>query len=347
MEKPKLSNREQQILRSIINLHVKDGSPIGSKAIASLPAINLSSASVRNIMADLEDLGLIHSPHTSAGRIPTTLGYRLFVDSLITTQPIEQKLLKTINQSLDSNKSAKSVIKSASNLVSGLTKMAGIVTVPKKNSLILRQVEFLPLTDHKILVILVLNQSEVQNRVITTTRTYTPSELVMMGNYITDKFAGKSLPQVRQSLINAMKKDKSQIDKLMHSMLDIADKTFNLADKDEDAYFVAGHENLLNIADKNDIDKLKLLFNAFTQKQDILHLLDECLIAEDVKIYIGEESGLSVLDNYSIITAPYKTCDESIGIIGVVGPTRMAYDKVIPIVDITAKLISTLLNFEN
>lgn len=338
-----ITERSQLLLKALIERYIREGQPVGSKALLESSGLPISPATVRNIMADLEDAGLIRAPHTSAGRIPTVLGYRFFVDSLITVRPLEREAVASLQQELTSDKSSKELVESASQLLSRITAQAGLVTLPRQPRVVLRQVEFLPLTENRVLVILVINEREVQNRVIYMNRPYNESELQQAANMINQRFGGRSLDEVRSALLDAMHADKATIDRHMQASLDLANKAFETQPDDKRDYVVSGETQLIGATTPEEIDKLKGLFEAFQQKRDILDLVDRCIRADGVQIFIGEEAGYEVLGDFSVITAPYQVGGQTLGILGVVGPTRMAYERVIPIVDVTARMLSLAL----
>ena len=319
--------------------YIREGQPVGSKILLEEAGLSVSTATVRNIMADLEDSGYIASPHTSSGRVPTARGYRLFVDSLITMQPLEGVDLQSLRDEMDPDKSTRELVESTSNLLSAITRQAGLVTLPRADAAVLRQVEFLPLAGQRVLVILVTNEREVQNRIIHTDREYGENELRRVANFINEKFVGKGLETVRAELLQQLQTDKDRIGALLQSSIDIAAQAF--ADEDDVSdYVLAGQGHLLGAAGPESMSRLRELFDAFQHKKDILHLMDRCVQADGVQIFIGEESGYDMLDEFSVITAPYQSGADTIGVLGVIGPTRMAYERVIPIVDITAKMLS-------
>ena len=341
MSPPVLNERSQQILKAIIERYISDGEPVGSKALVEQGAVDLSPATVRNIMAELVDVGFLQSPHTSAGRIPTDQGYRFFVDSLLTVQSVQQCELKTLQKELTEATDQTKLVESTSSVLSNLTNLAGVVTVPRREKLILRHVEFLPLTSNRILVVLVINEKEVQNRVIATKRQYSESELQQAANYLNTHYAGKELTKVQQKIKQAMHDDRSGIADVMNTLSEVADQAF-VEEKQED-YVLAGETNLLTLAEDAGLDRMRSLFEAFNQKRDLLHLLDQCLNTDGVQIFIGEESCCDALDECSLVTAPYKADGKVVGVLGVIGPTRMQYNRVIAMVDITAKLLSAAL----
>jgi len=291
-------------------------------------------------MSDLEDMGYVRSPHTSAGRVPTAQGYRLFVDTLIKVDPIDTYDLASLNRNLDPDKSAKELVESASDILSEFTRMAGLVTIPKRDQITLRHVEFLSLEGNRVLVILVLDDHEVQNRVIYTKEAYSEIQLREAANFINQNFTGEALGNIRDRLVTSMRHDRDSMNSLMQMTLEVADKAF---DREEVSDFVVrGQENLLE--SDQALDDIRQLLQAISMKGDILHLLDKCMDSEGVQLFIGNESGYQVLDECSVVTSPYHVEGELVGVLGVIGPTRMAYDRVIPIVDATARLLSAALD---
>jgi len=344
MVKEQISDRAQQLLKALIERYIRDGQPVGSRALVEESGLPISAATARNVMADLEAMGLIRAPHTSAGRVPTKQGYRLFVDTLVTVQPLEHGALVSLQRELHRDKSSKELLESASRLLASITAQAGLVSLPRQPRVVLRQVEFLPLSDNRVLVILVINEREVQNRVIYTSRRYNEIELQQAANLINQRFAGQTLNAVRGALLEAMRADKASIDHHLQASLDLASKAFERPDTDNARdYVVSGETRLIGGASLEDIDKLRDLFEAFQQKRDILDLVDRCIRADGVQIFIGEEAGCEVFDDFSVITAPYQDGNETLGVLGVIGPTRMAYERVIPIVDVTARMLSVAL----
>lgn len=339
-----LNERAQHLLRVLVQRYIGSGQPVGSRTLSRDSGLDLSPATVRNVMADLEDLGLIRAPHVSAGRVPTAQGYRFFVDSLLTVAPIDGKELERLRQQLEVKGEREPLMDAATSLISDATHMAGIVTLPKQERLILRHVEFLALSAERVLVILVVNGSEVQNRVINLGRPYTPAVLQQVGNYLNEVCAGKDLLEVRESLLAELEEHRSNLDGLMLAAIEMADKAFVRNTADEEALLVSGQTNLMEYGELADMEKLRHLFDAFREKTELLHVLDQCLHADGLQIFIGEESGFEVLDGCSVIAAPYWREGQALGVLGVIGPTRMAYDRVIPIVDVTARLLGAALN---
>ncbi|MEX2479811.1 MAG: heat-inducible transcriptional repressor HrcA [Gammaproteobacteria bacterium] len=343
----KLSERAQYLFRRLVERYIADGQPVGSRTLARDAKLDLSPASIRNVMADLEDMGLIKSPHTSAGRVPTALGYRLFVDSIVTFSNLSPDEIRQMKSSLGGEGDIQALLGNTSRLLSDVTRLAGLVMVPVVERRALRQVEFLSLNDNRVLAILVTNDREVENRIIKTNRVYGQNELTHAANYLNSAFAGRDLEAVKARIIAEMADTRAEMDQLMALVIEMSQKVFVDAEERTKDYVLAGETNLMDKSELSDIEKLRGLFEAFSQKRDILHLLDQALSASGVQIFIGEESGYEVLDQCSIVTATYNDDDRTLGVLGVIGPTRMEYERVIPIVDLTAKMLGTALNSRN
>lgn len=341
MSEMTVNQRAQQVLKILVERYIQEGHPISSKTIADEYALGLSPATIRHILADLEAAGLLTSPHTSAGRVPTALGYRLFVNSLLTVKPLESEALLTLKDQLNPDMNEANLVQSASILLSGVTKMIGVVALPRHNRLSLRQVEFLPLSGNRVLVILVLNNREVQNRIIYTDKPYSASLLQEAANYLTAHYCGKDLLTARAELLNDIQSDRECMAQLLQAAIAVADKAVEETNKE---YVMAGQNYLLTQAKSADLERLRALFTAFNQKQEILSLLDQALMAEGIQIFIGKESGYETFDDCSIVTTSYAVDDQLVGSLAVIGPTRMPYDRVISAVDVTAKLLSAALN---
>ncbi|MEP4149474.1 MAG: heat-inducible transcriptional repressor HrcA [Halioglobus sp.] len=337
-----ISERASVLLKTLVESHIRDGQPVGSRTLVEQAGLPVSAATIRNVMSDLEDRGYLISPHTSAGRIPTAMGYRLFVDSLLQVQPLEQQAVTALRSELNPDKSATELVQSASSLLSSITAQAGLVTVPRQEAGQLRQVEFLPLSGDRVLVILVINEREVQNRIIHTQRAFTEGQLREAAAMVNQRFAGRPLHQVQEEIVREMHDARSQIDGYMQAALDLANQALD-QETSEDEYLVAGESRLLGNATADEMLKLRELFDAFEQKKDLLHLLERCSQADGVQVFIGEEAGYDVFGDYSVITAPYSDGAQTLGVLGVIGPTRMAYERVIPIVDLTARMLSSAL----
>jgi len=331
--------RAQQLFKLLVEQYIAEGMPIASKALATRPEVTVSSATVRNIMGDLEALGLVASPHTSAGKIPTNQGYRFFVDSLLSVERWEDARQQQIQAELNPDLAPADLVSSASEILSQITQMTCLVTTPLRNQVNLRQVEFLSLGEDRVLVILVLNDREVQNRVIHTERAYSDIELNQAANFINKEFGGRSLMEIRQAIINSMQDDKDRMDSLMQTALDVASSTFIEDDSESDhELLVSGENRLLDFS--ADTDTVRSLFDAVSRKGRVLHLLDRCLQSSGVQIFIGDESGYQPLVEASLVTHSYEVNGEVAGVLGVIGPTRMDYKDVIPVVDVTARLLS-------
>jgi heat-inducible transcriptional repressor len=339
-----LDERAQTLLRTLVDKYIRDGQPVGSRTLSRDSGLELSPATIRNIVAELEELGFVSSPHTSAGRIPTIKGYRFFVDTLIRLTPPNGDDLLRFTQGLHEvgGGDPQALALSVSNLLSGVTKLAGIVTVPRRAQTSVRQIEFLQLSGQRVLAILVVNDREVQNKILNVQRDFSSDELRQASNYLNDRFGGRSLSEVRELLLSELGKTRASMNALMVAAIEMAQKVFPQGEPQPELV-MAGEINLMGLEALSDVDKLKGLFEAFERQRDILHLLDQSVGAHGVQIFIGQESGYDLLDACSIVAAPYATADDTVGVLGVIGPTRMAYERVIPIVDITAKLLGRAL----
>ena len=339
-----LNERTQQLLKVLVESYISDGQPLGSRTLAKLSELEISPATVRNVMADLEELGFVESPHTSAGRVPTTKGYRLFIDTMLKVQPLTTEVVTELSTNLNSNLTVNSLVESASGLLSGLTSMAGVVTLPRQERVQIRQIEFLPISDNRVLAILVVNQKEVQNRILHVDREYTESELQQAANYLNELCVGQDLVHARQKILDELDHVRENMNDLMRSAVEMGEKIFAEPDPDTSDFVVVGQTNLMEYDELSNIEKLRSLFDAFNQKREFLSLLDRCIRAQGIQIFIGQESGYKMLDDCSVVTSPYTVEDEVKGVLAVVGPTRMSYERVIPIVDLTAKLLGEALN---
>lgn len=339
---PALNERAEKLLKALVQLYISEGQPVGSRTLARESGLDISPATVRNVMADLEELGLINSPHTSAGRVPTNLGYRVFVDSLLTVQPLDARALGEIQDRLREKHDPDNLLTTASDLLSQITHFAGVVMVPRQRNSSFLHLEYLPLTAGRVLAILVTDDGRVQNRVLVADRPYEPSELEQAANYFNETYAGNSLSEVRRRLLAEMKKDSDEMHRIMRTAVQMAQTLFQQEDENGEL-LLSGEENLLGVPDLCEIETLQRLFDAFKTKQDLLDLLDKSMKADGVHIFIGDESGYQALNDCSVVTSTYAVDGEVLGTVGVIGPTRMAYGEVIPIVDITARLLSTSL----
>lgn len=337
-----LDDRSRTLLKALIEHYIADGTPVGSRALAKVSGLDLSPATIRNVMADLEDAGFVTSPHTSAGRIPTPRGYRLFVDSLLTMQPLDERQIAVIGQSLR-GEHPQQLIANAAQLLSGLTRFAGIVASPRRAPPRIRQIEFLKLSDKRILLIIITDSGEVQNRILFTAQPYSPAELVEAANYLNQNFAGLDFEEIRRRVQEELKKLHQDMQALMTATLAAGDEA--LSADPQARVMISGERNLLDVEDlASNMKRLRELFELFEHHTSLMGLLDQSLQAEGVQIFIGGESGLAPLDECSVITAPYTVDGQVLGSLGVIGPTRMAYERMIPIVDVTAKLLSSALS---
>ena len=339
--KPEITERAQHFLKVLIERYIREGQPVGSKTLARDAGLDLSPATIRNVMSDLEHMGLIVSPHTSAGRIPTASGYRLFVDSLISLRPVNRKEVSRLREELAGDTVPGHLVESASKLLSGITHMAGVVLVPTHSNVHIKELQFVALSETRILAVLVTAQGEVLNRIIDSSRVYTRSELEQASNFVNRHYGGMELQAIKDTIVREMSAHREDMDKLMAEALSIADMALK-SDERQD-FVVTGQTNLMDFDELAHMDRIRELFDAFSEKQEILHLLERCSKAEGVQLYIGEESGYGPLEKCSVVTAPYEVENKVVGVLGVIGPTRMAYERVIPIVDVTAKLLGTAL----
>ncbi len=342
----KLTNdRARHLLRILIQRYIREGEPVGSRTLSKESGLDLSPATVRNVMSDLEDMGLVSAPHTSAGRIPTPMGYRLFIDTLVRyRQPKDGDMRKLKTQLLEYHDDPGALIGSVSKMLSDITSLAGVVTVPRGQHAKLRQIEFLPLSDKRVLVILVINDREVQNLILNIDREYSASELQQAANFINNQYAGVDMRKVRKLIVKDLERLHDSMNQAMHDIVAVAQSAMDESAQPAGEVVLVGETKLMDFAELSDIDTLRRLFEAFSQKRVLLDLLDRSIHASGVQVFIGEESGYRILDDCSIVTAPYHVDDDTIGVLGVIGPTRMAYDRVVPIVDITARLLGSALN---
>lgn len=338
-----LTERSETLLKTLVAMHIRDGSPVGSQTLREEAGLAVSPATVRNVMSDLEERGFLHSPHTSAGRVPTAQGYRFFVDSLlqVTDEP-DPSAFDSIRKELDPDRNTADLVQSASTMLSSITSQAGVVTVPKPTQQPLRQVEFLPLSGDRVLVILVINQREVQNRIIHTQRVFSDEELRAAAAQINQRYAGQALADVQERVEQELLAARNSLDNYLSATLDLAQQALAEEARPSD-YLIVGESRLLEGASPEELARLRELFSTLESKRDLSHLLERCSEADGVKIFIGEEAGSQIFGDYSLITAPYGDGARSLGVLGVIGPTRMAYDRVIPIVDVTSRMLSAAL----
>ena len=344
MNKPfVLNERAAILLKQLVASYINDGQPVGSKKLAQDAGLDISPATIRNVMCGLEKKGLVIAPHTSAGRIPTEQGLRLFVDNLLEVQPIEDDLISRLQAQLDPDMEMSELVNHASQLVSEMTQMAGIVSVPKQTNARLRHIEFLPLPEKRILAIMVTNEKDVQNKVLHLDREYTADELQHAANYLNQKFIGQDVHQIRDCLLLDLDRTRQDVDSVMKTAVEVADKALSGNQMKQPDFIVQGETNLVRYNYNTDRQQLQHLFEMFDRKREMLGLFDRCVQGEGVKIFIGHEAGFAGFGDCSVITAPYSVAGKAIGVLGVIGPARMNYDHVIPVVDITAKLLGNAL----
>ncbi|MEQ1598787.1 MAG: heat-inducible transcriptional repressor HrcA [Methylotenera sp.] len=338
-----MDKRAQILLKTLVEHYISDGQPIGSRTLLQHSGLDVSPATIRNVMSDLEHLGFIASPHTSAGRIPTQKGYRLFVDTLLTVQPLQNQQIQQLKSGLSSPNQS-DLIASAADMLSQLTQFAGLVMIPKRKTLSFKHLEFLPLTEKRILVIIVTSDGNVQNRIILAEKPYSASELTQASNYFNANFSGQTFEEVQQKLHLELKKMQNDMKKLINDALE-TNIHAGAGNAKNDGVVIAGERNLLNIDElSTNVNSLRKLFEVFERRTSLMQLLDNSQAATGIQIFIGGESGYLPLDECSMVTAPYEADGQVVGTLGVIGPTRMAYERVIPIVDVTAKLLSSALS---
>jgi heat-inducible transcriptional repressor len=336
-----LDKRAQILLKTLVERYIAEGQPVGSRTLSRNSGLDLSPATIRNVMADLEELGLIVSPHTSAGRVPTPLGYRLFVDTLLVVRKLDSDEIHQLEGQLHPDNPQR-VIQAASQLLSQLTRFAAVVMTPRRRAVTLRQVEFLKLAEKRILLIVITPDGDVQNKILLTERDYTPAELVAAANYINQNYSGQSFEEMRAKLQQELHELRQDMIQLMTAAIEAGNSAMKA---DADDYVISGERNLLEVQDlSQDMTRLRQLFDLFERKTSLLQILDTSLRGQGVQIFIGGESGVKAPEDVSVVTAPYQVDGEVVGTVGVIGPTRMAYDRVIPIVDVTAKLLSSVLS---
>lgn len=341
-----LDERSLFLFKALVEHFIQDGQPVGSRTLARDANLALSSATVRNVMADLEDLGLLQAPHTSAGRMPTARGYRLFVDSLLSIEEPGDQEMERMAREMVAEDGLQPLLARTSSMLSDVTQLAAIVMLPRAQQSCLEQIEFLSLSQNRILVILVLSDQAIQNRIIHTAKPYTQSQLQQAANYLNSICGGRELDAIRADLLKELRKMKRDVNELMQTAIEMAQQVFT-APAASDDFVMSGHTNLMDVAELGGVDKLKRLFESFNQKRDLLHLLESAINAKGMQIFIGEESGYEVLDECSVVTSPYELNGRVLGVLGVIGPTRMNYERIIPIVDLTAKMLGSALNSAN
>jgi heat-inducible transcriptional repressor len=336
-----LNDRAQILLKTLVERYISEGQPVGSRALLQHSGLEVSSATIRNVMSELEDIGLVSSPHTSAGRIPTALAYRLFIDTMLTTKPLDSAHVRQMEHKLQPDNPSR-LISQASNILSELTHFAGVVASVKRSAITVRQIEFLRLGEKRVLLIIVMPDGEVENRVLLLDRDYTQSQLTEAGNFLNQNYIGCSFSQIRDRLRGELQQLHQDMSALMAAALAAGDAAEAKQDGD---YVISGEHNLLDVEDlSGDMKRLRGLFSLFEKKTELLQLLEAGRRGQGIHIFVGSESGLASLDECSVITAPYSADGRVVGTLAVVGPKRMDYERVIPIVDITARLLGNALS---
>ncbi len=344
-EEARLSERAQQLLKVLVESYIRDGQPVGSRSLSRESGMSLSSATIRNVMADLEAYGFVSSPHTSAGRIPTPKGYRFFIDTLLEVEPLTDSTANQLRAQLSAAGDSRALVSTASQLLSNVTQMAGVVSLHSPQTTSLTHIEFLPLSEQRVLAIMVFDGREVENRVVHLGRDMPPEELRRAAAALNEQFSGRTLEQVRQELIDQLSDMRERLNQGMVDTIAMAQQLFGgTVPRKDMELVVAGETKLMGYGELSSVEKLRRLFEAFDEKRAILQLLDLSLNGAGVQIFIGSESGYQILDDCSVVTAPYRADNGAVGVIGVIGPTRMAYERVIPVVDLTAKLLGAALN---
>jgi len=319
-----LNDRAAILLKQLVASYIHDGQPVGSRQLAQDAGLDISSATIRNVMSGLE-------------------GLRLFVDSLLEVQPIEEKLICQLQQQLDPDMEVNELVNQASQLVSQMTQMAGIVSVPKQSSAKLRHIEFLPLPEKRVLAIMVTNEKDVQNKVLHLDREYSANELQHAANFLNQHFSGQDVHEIRQNLIQDLDRSRQEVDKVMRTAVEVVEKALSDDEKNQPEFIVQGETNLVRYNQNTDREQLQHLFEIFDRKREMLGLFDRCVHGDGVKIFIGHEAGFEGFGDCSVITAPYSVEGNVIGVLGVIGPARMNYDHIIPVVDVTAKILGDAL----
>jgi len=333
-----LNERAQILLKTLVECYIHEGQPVGSRTLSKFSGLDLSPATIRNVMADLEERGLVTSPHTSAGRIPTPQGYRLFVDSLLVVKELDSMSLHHLENQLHPDNPSR-LINAASQLLSELTKFAGVVVTPKRTGAVFRYIEFMALSEKRILLILVTPEGDVQNRIIFTDANYSQTDLVEASNFINQHYAGCTLDEIQGRLHGELKQLRHDMTCLMNAAIEASGDVIN---ESSEAVVLAGELRLLEVNDLSEnLTGLKKLFELFERKTMLLQLMELCRQAQGVKIFIGGESDIASLEEFSVITAPYEMEGKVVGTVGVIGPRRMAYERIIPIVEVTARLLSS------
>ncbi len=331
-----LPARSRHLLRTLITRYIQDGEPVGSQTLARVAGLDVSAATIRNILAEMEEVGLLSSAHASAGRIPTAHGYRVFVDSLVQMQPPGDEELSRLRQELATGAGTQALLGSASQLLSAMSQFVGVVSAPRRTRFAFRQIDFVALDANRVLAIVVFADNEVQNRIIEARRSWEPGELEQVANYLNAQFAGMPLSGIRQHLLLELRSARSELERLLSQSVELAEQALQ---PPEDDILLAGQTRLLGVQDLTNLERLRELFELFASKREILQLLERTIQAPGVRIFIGEETGMVPLEGVSLVTAPYVAEGQVLGVLGVIGPSRMAYDRMIPLVTATAEAL--------
>ena len=343
-----LNGRAEILLKTLIERFIEDGQPVGSRTLARSVGLDLSPATIRNVMADLEEMGLVMSPHTSAGRVPTQLGYRVFVDTLLKVRPLDSDEVRKLKGELTGDHDPQHLIESASHLLSEISKLAGLVMLPRRDEqLAFHHIDFVNISGQRILVILVTADGQVHNHIIGADRSYSAAELSEAVRYFNDTYSGVVFGEVRRRLLSEIRRTGEDMQRMVQLAVSMARQALENTPAEDESLLVSGESNLMDTPELGNVRKLRKLFEVFTTKRDLLHLLDQSMRTSGVKIFIGSESGYQALEDCSVVTAPYSTGGQVVGTLGVIGPTRMPYEHVIPIVDITARLLSAALSMQS
>lgn len=337
-----LDPRARQLLRTLVSRHIRDGEPVGSQTLAKHSGLDVSPATIRNILASLEDAGLLAAPHSSAGRVPTAQGYRLFVDALLQVKPLGAEDVDRLRSGLPAGAGTQALLGSTSELLAAMTHFAGMVSVPRRESFAFRQIDFVALAPQRVLAILVFADGEVQNRVVQVRRAFSLSELEQAANYLNAHFSGRSLTVIRAALLRELRDARSEMQQLLANSMALAGQAFSPAPEDD--MLVAGQARLLGVQELGDLDRLRALFDAFAEKRELLQLLERTAKAPGMRVFIGEETGLAPLGGMSLVSAPYGREGQVLGVLGVIGPSRMAYERVIPVVEAAAAALGAALD---
>lgn len=338
-----LGERARTVLKILMEQYLRSGEPVGSAAIASRLETPLSPASVRNVLADLEEQGFLLSPHTSAGRVPTVKGYRFFIDALLEIDPPDERLRERLRQILGREDApTEELLGRASELVSTLTHMVALVSVPRREARVFRHVEFIPLEGRRLLAVLVTDRGEIENRLLLVDHDFARARLEEAARFLNEHFSGRSLEEVRERIEQEMRATRAGLERLLASVRTMTE-TLLERDRRGDALRVAGALNLFGYEELRNLARLRELFEALDRQRDILHLFEACARAEDVRIFLGQECGAPALEECALVAAPYRVDDGRIGVLGIVGPRRMDYAHVIPIVRVTAEMLGQAL----